>query len=174
MTRKIADEDGKDVENVQVDIPSSAVHNTPAVTATTCSSKWRRDARVLGSPPFVHWGRWAPSCATPTLFREYLFFSRRGAVGKLSLRDSSPRSDRPLLCLVGSWVAALQPCPPFLGHKKSPTHSPQREVVSGPATQRVPTPRLLGVSQEWRCLSSRPCCLVAVRSRLFGLPAREI
>ena len=45
------------------------------------------------------------------------------------------------------------------------THSPRREVVSGPATQRVPTPRLLGDAKRWCCfgrhtLPSRTVALI--------------
>ena len=54
----------------------------------TCSSQWRRDARVLGSPP---------SCALmpPTLFREYL----------LSVAWQ-------LLVTSGSWDAVSSGCQP--------------------------------------------------------------
>ena len=50
--------------------------DVPAVVATTCSGQWRRDARLLGSLPFVHWGRWVPPFCVlmpSTLFLEYLF-----------------------------------------------------------------------------------------------------
>ena len=54
------DAEGKDVEDAQVDLPKPAVHHTSAVAATTCSSQWRRDARVLGSPPFRTLGSSGP------------------------------------------------------------------------------------------------------------------
>ena len=69
-TDKLAvDENGKVVEEAEVGVPSPAVHHTPAVAATTCSSQWRRDARVLGSPPFNALGSLGPLplCAMPTL-----------------------------------------------------------------------------------------------------------
>ena len=56
---------------------------------------------------------------------------------------------RPLRQMAGSRVAALWYDPPWSGGRRPLTHSPRREVVSGPATPRVPTPRLLGVSKEW-------------------------
>ena len=60
--------------------PSTSV--VVAVAATTCSSKWRHDARVLGSLPFYEMGFWGPPLgAIPTLVREFLFV----AVGPLSL-----------------------------------------------------------------------------------------
>ena len=62
-TVNLSDEDGKDVEEAEVGLPSPAVHHPPEVAATTCRSQWRRDARVLGSLPL---------CAMPTLVREYL------------------------------------------------------------------------------------------------------
>ena len=45
-------------------IPSTRI--APAVAATTCSRQWRRDARVLGSLPFTHYGLWAPSLVCNT------------------------------------------------------------------------------------------------------------
>ena len=71
------DVEGKDVEDAQVDLPQPAVYHTPAVAATSCSSQWRRDARVLRSPPF------GPlplrTLSPPTLVREYLFFFDEGS-----------------------------------------------------------------------------------------------
>ena len=54
------DEDGKDVEEAEVGLPSPAVHHPPEVAATTCRSQWRRDARVLGSLPFNALGSLGP------------------------------------------------------------------------------------------------------------------
>ena len=48
-----------------------------------------------------------------------------------SLRDASPGPSRPLL--VGYRVAALALGPPLPGGRRPLTHSPRREVVSGPA-----------------------------------------
>ena len=56
----------------------------------------------------------------------------------------------PFRQMPGSGVAGLWYDPPLSGGRRPLTHSPRREVVSGPATQRVPTPRLLGDSKEWR------------------------
>ena len=50
----------KDVEDAQVKLPSPAVHHAPAVAATTCSSQWRCDARVLGSLPLLALGSLGP------------------------------------------------------------------------------------------------------------------
>ena len=86
------------------------------------------------------------------------------AVGPLSLRDASPGPSCPLRRMAGSRVAVHWYGPPLSGGRRPLTHSPRREVVSGPATPRVPTPRLLGDSLEWRCLSSRPCLRAAVRT----------
>ena len=51
---------------------------------------------------------------------------------------------------------------------QSPKGGSQRACPLG-----VPTPRLLGDSQRWRCLSSRTL-LWQLGSGLFGMPAREI
>ena len=80
----------KDVEDAQVDLPSPAVQHAPAVAATTCSSQWRCDARVLGSPPFRTLGSLGtlPSflCATHAVLRVLLL----AAVGTRSLWVASP------------------------------------------------------------------------------------
>ena len=54
------DEEGKDAEDAQVDLPNLPVRHTPAVAATTCGSQRRRDARVLGSLPFNALGSLGP------------------------------------------------------------------------------------------------------------------
>ena len=78
------DEEGKDAEDAQVDLPKLPVHHTPAVAATTCSGQWRRDARVLGSLPFAHWGPWAPSiCALSPLGTLSLWVASPGVLGQL-------------------------------------------------------------------------------------------
>ena len=43
-------------EDRQIDLLQPTVHHAPAVAATTCSSQRRRDARVLGPPPFGELG----------------------------------------------------------------------------------------------------------------------
>ena len=119
----------------------------PAVAATTCSGQWRLDTRVLASPPLVcnaHAGLRVP------LGQDWQL---GGSLFGMPARGPS----RPLRRTARSRVAALWYGPPLPGGRRPLTHSPRREVVSGPATPRVPTPRLLGVSQEWRCLSTRPC-----------------
>ena len=80
------------------------------------------------------------------------------AVGSLSLWVANPGVlSQPPTSLVGFGVAALWYGPPLHGGKRPLTHSPRREVVSGPATLRVPTPRFLGSS------------LVAVGSRSLSV-----
>ena len=79
---------------------------------------------VFGAPPLG---------VIPTLVREYFFLWQLGLI-LFGMQARGP--SRLLLRLDGSRVAAF--C------------SVRREVVSGPAAQRVPTPRHLGVSQEWR------------------------
>ena len=41
----------EDAEDAQVDLPSPAAHHAQQLPGQTCSSQWRRDARVLGSLP---------------------------------------------------------------------------------------------------------------------------
>ena len=118
---------------------TTAVHNTPADAATTCCIQWRRDARVLGSLPLVHWGSLGPfpSCALmpPTLFREFLFSV---AVGPLSLWVASPGSSESEPCVTMSVFESppLQLVPPLPSDRRPLTRSPRREVVSGPAHTR--------------------------------------
>ena len=143
----------EDVEDAQVNLPSPAVHHAPAVAATTCRVQWRRDARVLGPPPLRTGVFGAPPLgAIPTLFREYLFVAVWASVS--------------LGCQPGSYESApffawsVLGSPPF-----STVHHCTGQVATDPQSpkggsqracpQGVPTPRLLGVSQRWRCLSSR-------------------
>ena len=77
-------------QNGDISQKSMTQIDVPAVAATTCSGQWRRDARVLGSLPFVHRGRWAPPFCVlmpPTLFLEVPLSV---AVGTLSLWVASP------------------------------------------------------------------------------------
>ena len=88
-----------------------------AVAATTCSSQWRRDARVLGSLPLRTLGSLGPSllCATHAGSRVPLLV----AVRTQSLRDASPESEsspfwfgrflgrRPLLSWQGLTLLAM-------------------------------------------------------------------
>ena len=64
----------EDVEDAQVHLPSPAVQHAPAVAATTCSSQWRRDARVPRVPSPSRTDAFGPTPfgAIPTLVREYL------------------------------------------------------------------------------------------------------
>ena len=127
----------------------------------------------LGPFPFTDWGLWGPSLgAIPTLVREYL---SETSCSWTSFSSGCQPGIR-VVPLVGWPVLGLPPFCTFhhcTGQEATDPQSPkggsQRAWQLG-----VPTPRLLGVWKEWRCLSSRPCCRVAVRSRLFGLPAREI
>ena len=75
--------------------------------------------------------------------------------------ESSPSSP------VGSWVAALLSCSKLSEDGLPLTHSPRREVASGSVARGVPTPRLLGVSKQWRCFRSR-----TLRLRLSHLAER--
>ena len=62
------------------------------VAATNRNSKWRHDAGVLGSLPFVQWGLWAPllfALMQSTLVREYSVWWQ---CRPRSLRDASPGS----------------------------------------------------------------------------------
>ena len=82
--------------------------------------------------------------------------TRLVAVRPRSLRDASPGSESsPPGRLSGRRPFLV---PPLSGGRRPLTHSPRREVVSGPATQRVPTPRLLG-DMLWQLGRS-----------LFGMP----
>ena len=107
-----------------------ALELVQAVAATTCRSQWRRDARALGSPPLCSLG------STHAVWRVLLPV----ALGTHSLWVASPGvMSEPPASLVGFGVAAL-----FSFHHCTVAG------VSGPAIPRVPTPRLLGVTKEWR------------------------
>ena len=135
-----------------------------AVAATTCSSQWRRNARVLGSLPFHALGSLGPLplVQDPRWF-ESTYFDTSGSWASFSSGCQSGGPSRPLRRMAGSRVAALWYGPPLSDGRRPLTHGPRREVASGPATPRVPTPRLVGDSWEWRCSSSRPCFHAAVR-----------
>ena len=139
-----------------------STHIASEGAATTCSSQWRRDARVLGSLPIRELGLWAPlPFVRYPRWQESTCWSRV-AVRKLSL-----------------WVASLgdmsqPPLTPgrFLGRRplssfrhctgqvatdpRSPKGGSQRGCPLG-----VPTPRLLGVAKE--CKAVGPALAVKVR-----------
>ena len=127
----------------------------PAVAATTCSIQWRRDARVLGALPLRARGSLGP---LPLVQYPRWFESTswtRVAVRTQSLWVASPGSYESAPC--DTWsvlgVAALTHGPPLPGGRRPLTHSPQREVVSGPAITGGAHPTASGR------------CAVAVRPR---------
>ena len=70
-----------------------------------CTSvEWRRDARVLEPPPLptVLWGPW---CSTPA--GSIVPFGRKWQLGLCLFGLPARGPSRPLLRLVGSWVAAV-------------------------------------------------------------------
>ena len=83
--------------------------------------QWRHDARVLGSLSLA-----------PKLLREFL----------LSLVGFWVAA--PLCRTVGFWDAAPSFVPPLPGGRRPLTHSPRREVVSGPAHTRGAHPAASG------------------------------
>ena len=81
---------------------------------------------------------WAPPLgAIPTLVREYLLWQ----LGLIFFGMPARGPSRHFRQMAGSRVAALWYDPPLSGGRRPLTHSP---------TPRVPTPRLLGVTKEWR------------------------
>ena len=132
------------MEDAEVGLPSPAVHNTPAVAATTYSSRWRRDARVLGSLPFRTLGSVGPpfcELMAPTLFREYLFFWQLGrGLFRLPARSSESA-----------------PC-----------------VASGPATRRVPTRASVRLSTVALFEQSYPALAVKAAFSLGCQPGSQL
>ena len=121
--------------------------------------EWCLDARVLGSLPLHALGLWVPSFLCTAHAGSRVPLGHEWQSGRSLFEVPARGPSRLLHHKAGSRVAALLHCPPLSGGRRPLTQSPRREAVSGPATQRVPTPRLLGVSEEWRCFSSRPCCI---------------
>ena len=72
------------------------------------------------------------------------------AVGPLLFGMPARGPSRPLLRLIGSVVAAPFVLSTIVRWQEATDRQSRREVVSGPATPRVPTPRLLDDSKEWR------------------------
>ena len=111
--------------------------DVPADAATSCSGQWRRDARVLGSLPFEHQGSWAPSlsCTDATHAVSGVPLSVAAVMWQLGrFLFGSARSSESAPCVTWSVLGSptLQHCPPLPGGRRPLTHSPQREVVSGP------------------------------------------
>ena len=146
----------EDVEDAQVDLPWPPAHHTPANAATTCSSQWRRDAKVLGSPPLRTLGSLGPLPSVHVQYPRWFESTSgsRAAVRTQSLRDASPGSEsspsspgrfwgrRPFVrSAIVRWQEATDP--------QSPKGGSQRACHTEGAH--------LGVSKEWRCFSSRPC-----------------
>ena len=80
---------------------------------------------------------------------------------------------RPLRRMAGSRVTALYYGPPLSGGRRPLTHSRRREVVSGPATPRVPTPRLV-TRMSGVDLTVGPAVKRQLGRGLFGMPARGV
>ena len=137
----------EEVEDAQVKLPSPAVHHAPAVAATTCRVQWRRDARVLGPPPLRTVGSLGlpPLVVSPTLGREYLISVTSGSWVAFSL-GCQPGSYESAPCVTWAVLGSppLQHCPPLPGGRRPLTHSPRREVVSGPAHTRGAHPAASG------------------------------
>ena len=122
--------------------------------------------------PSTNWGLWGPFPWCNTHAGKRVPFGHEWQLGR-SLFGMPARV--PVVPIV-AW--SVLGSPPF-----STFHHCTEQVATDPQSPKggsqracplgVPTPRLLGVSQEWRCFSSRPCFRAAVRSRLFGLPAQE-
>ena len=165
-TAVVQQRDVGDVQTDASDLPSSRTSSgrnklqqaSGAATPGSLGPPLR--SQVFGSPPFC--------VPTPTLVREFLFLVTRNS--KTSLFGLPARELRvsPLCHSVGSWVAALPFVPPLPSDRIPLTQSPRREVATGPATQGVPTPRLLAslnggvvsagvpaLHERWRCSRSR-------------------
>ena len=138
----------------------------PAVAATTTSQR----------------GSWAPSLlctvATHAVFRVPLSV----AVGKLSLWVASPGVLSQPPASLGRFLGrrpflAFHHC---LAGRRPLTHSPRREVVSGPAHTRGAHPTASGrhamsVSAAWDASpGSESSLLFRIGSGLFGLPALQL
>ena len=88
-----------------------------------------------GPKGVTHWVFGDPLLsAIPTLVREYLF-GHEWQSGRSLFGMPARGPSRPLHRLVGT--PALCYGPPLSGGRRPLTHSPRREVASGPATQRV-------------------------------------
>ena len=135
----------------------------PRRPSTTCQQLPRQpaaangDARVLGPLPHRHWGLWAssPLCAQATHADLRAPLSGdEWQLGSCLFRMPARGPSRPLRHLVGFRVAALQHVPPLSGGRRPLTHSPRREVVSGPANTEGAHPtasgRLAGVALFWQ------------------------
>ena len=116
--------------------PSRPSTYAQEVAATTCRSQWRRDARVL--------------CHSNTLCSDATHADLRvppccGSWDVFSL-GCQPGSSESAPCV--TWavfrVAAPSFVPPLPGGRRPLTHSPRREVVSGPAHTRGAHPTASG------------------------------
>ena len=118
----------------------------------------------MGPLNFAHWGPWPPflcSDATHAGSRVPLPCGSWDAVS-LGCQPGSHGS-----ALFDAW--SVFGSPPFrLDHHCTEQEATDPESPKG-GSQRacppgVPTPRLLGDSKEWRCLSNRPCFRAAVKT----------
>ena len=103
---------------------------------------------ISGPLPFAHRGLW---CHAPFLIDAVHAGSRVTrlvTVRPRSLRDASLGSESS----PPGRFSGRRPCArsAIARGRWLLTHSPRREVVSGPAQLEVPTPRHLGVEKEWR------------------------
>ena len=152
-----------------------STHIVPADAATTCSSQWRHDARVIGSPPFRAVGSLGPrslSLMPSTLVREHLFSVTSGSQVAFSL-GCQPGSSESAPCVTWS-VLGSPPLSSFhhcTGQVATDPLSPkggcQRACPTGGAHPTA-SGRLKGVA-----LIKQSALLWQLRSHLFGLPARE-
>ena len=101
-----------------------------------------RDAKVFGSPPLRTMGSLGPSLVCNTLAgsRVPLFV----AVRSLSLWDATPGSESSPSSLGRFLGRRPSARPPLPGDRRPLTHSPRREVVSGPAHTRGAHPTASG------------------------------
>ena len=102
----------------------------------------------LGPLPFTHWGLWAPSLVCNAHAGLRVPLGQDWQLGRSLFGMPARGPSRPLESL-----GRFQGRRPFVRStiaRRQEATDPQWEVVSGPATPRVPTPRFLGVTKEWR------------------------
>ena len=113
-----------------------------------------------------------PSCAVtqPTLVREYLFLV---AVGTRSLWVASPGVMSQLPSSPGRFLGRRPLLRSTVARGRSPlTHSPRREVVSGPAHQGCPPHGFWASRRSGVVLAVGPAVERQSGRSLFGMPAR--
>ena len=138
-----------------------------AVAATTSSSQWRWDARVLKSLPLHALGSSGP---LPLVQR--VPFGHEWQLGLILFGMPAQGPSRLLHRMAGSRVAAVCYGPPLSGGRRPLTHSPWREVVSRACHTEGAHPTASG-RHEGVALIEQTALLWQLGSCLFGLPARE-